>query len=229
VAAPIKLIVDKLISNGFAKRNHLNKVVATGRRALVNDEFYSIISYYNSVIRGILNYYTFAANYSHLRKIVWLLHQSAALTLALKFKLKTMKKAFSKFGRFLKDPETDVKLYNEVSMKVKHQYNNSSSDIANSVGFSHIEKLLSQARSHSLTQIGLYKCAICESSYDIQMHHLRKAQDVRHKIRTGNSTYAQWVGGYAIKQVPLCKYHHESLHKGELNHSDFMKLSKWNG
>ena len=30
----------------------------------------------------------------------------------------------------------------------------------------------------------------------VEMHHIRKVKDVRGKIRTGDSTYAQWVGCY---------------------------------
>lgn len=179
--------------------------------------------YYNSILRGILNYYSFASNYPNLRKIVWILHQSAALTLALKLKLKTMGKTFAKFGRFLEDPETGITIYNEETMKVKHLYKNSITGTNNTKDLENLERLLSQARSHSLTKIGKYRCAICDSSNDIQMHHVRKAKDIREKIRTGNSSYAQWVGGFLRRQVPLCSYHHSILHQGKLNHADFMK------
>lgn len=166
-----------------------------------------------------MNYYSFAANYANLRKVIWILHQSAALTLARKLKLKTLSKVFSKFGRLLEDPETGVKIHNEESMKVKHLYKvKGEKDKPRDLEY--IERLLSQSRSHSLTKIGLFPCAICGSTTDIQMHHLRKAKDVREKIRTGNSTYKNWTGGFLRKQVPLCKYHHGLLHKGQLNHSD---------
>ena len=47
-----------------------------------------------------------------------------------------------------------------------------------------------------------------------------KVKDVRGKIRTGDSMYAQWVGVYRQKQVLLCAYHHDLLYKGNLNYSD---------
>lgn len=52
------------------------------------------------------------------------MEQSCALTLALKFKLKTMRKAFKKFGRLLMDPVSGSSLPNigKPSMKVKHDY-----------------------------------------------------------------------------------------------------------
>lgn len=52
------------------------------------------------------------------------------------------------------------------------------------------------------------------------MHHLRKVSDIRQKIRTGNVSFDQWKGAVMRKQIPLCHYHHQLYHKGELNHSE---------
>jgi hypothetical protein len=59
------------------------------------------------------------------------------------------------------------------------------------------------------------------------MHHIRKIKDVRGKIRTGNSTYAQGVGAYRRKQVPLCAYLHDLLHKGDINYSDMTLIRNY--
>lgn len=59
------------------------------------------------------------------------------------------------------------------------------------------------------------------------MHHVRKVKDVKSKIKTGNSTYGQWVGSYLRKQVPLCSYHHDLLHSGDLNYADKSKIRKF--
>lgn len=72
-------------------------------------------------------------------------------------------------------------------------------------------------------------CALCGTSEKVEMHHLRHAADVRNKIRTGNSTWAQWKGAVARKQIPLCKYHHDLLHKGMLNHSDMQMIARYRG
>lgn len=52
------------------------------------------------------------------------------------------------------------------------------------------------------------------------MHHIRQVKDVKNKIKTGNSTYQQWVGAFYRKQVPLCAYHHDLYHRGDLNYAD---------
>jgi len=68
VVIPTNKLIDKLIIAGFARRNHLNMVISKGRRDLVNQTHYDIIKFYSSRIRGILNYYSFAGNYGHVKK-----------------------------------------------------------------------------------------------------------------------------------------------------------------
>lgn len=111
---------------------------------------------------------------------------SCALTLALKHKLKTASKAFDRFGRYLEDPETGVAIYHEDVMKVKHDYKTSV------VTETELDKKLHGSPHGTLTKKLLdAKCAICGSNNKVEMHHVRKASDIRSKIRTGNSTYHQ--------------------------------------
>lgn len=70
ILAPLEIIINKLIINGFARKNHLNKTLPRGRRDLTNLSHYDIISFYNSRINGILNYYSFAGNFDQLRRIL---------------------------------------------------------------------------------------------------------------------------------------------------------------
>lgn len=69
VLAPLEQIIQKMINLGFARRNHLGTLFAKSRRDMVNLSHYEILSFYNSRIRGTFNFYSFASNYSHLRKI----------------------------------------------------------------------------------------------------------------------------------------------------------------
>lgn len=70
VAAPLTKIISKFKVNGFVKQNHLGTTIARGRRDLVNHTHYDILNFYNSRIRGILNFYSFASNYPQLRRVI---------------------------------------------------------------------------------------------------------------------------------------------------------------
>jgi len=122
VDAPIKLLIEKLIKNSFARRNHLVTVLAKDKTELIHLMHYNIIKIYNSKTMGLLTAYQFAGNFALLARVVWILRQSCALTLAQKFKLKTMKKAFVKFGYDLGDPETSVCLNIPNSFLASYDY-----------------------------------------------------------------------------------------------------------
>lgn len=68
VDAPIKTIVDNFVTHKFARRNHLNTVLAKGRTDMVHLTHYDIIRFFNSKINGILNAYRFAGNFSVLAR-----------------------------------------------------------------------------------------------------------------------------------------------------------------
>jgi group II intron reverse transcriptase/maturase len=69
ILAPLDNIILKMINLGFVRRNHLGQLLPKSRRELVNLSHFEILSFYNSRIRGIFNFYSFAGNYDHLRKI----------------------------------------------------------------------------------------------------------------------------------------------------------------
>lgn len=59
---PTAKLIVKLISNGFARRNHQGLVLSRPLTKLVNLDHSTIIQFFNSKVFGFLNYYTFAAN-----------------------------------------------------------------------------------------------------------------------------------------------------------------------
>lgn len=126
ITAPIKKIILKLLENGFVKRDASGNFIPTALKRLTPLDTYDIISFYNSKVKGLLSFYVFAGNYSSMAKVVWLLKQSCALTLALKFKLKTARKAYTEFGPNMTDPSTGLSFFELKSYGVKHLYPKSS-------------------------------------------------------------------------------------------------------
>lgn len=130
ILVPIKELIDKLKINKFVINNCKGLPIPTARKDLVNLSHYEILNFYNHRIKGILNFFSFAGNYSSLFSILFLLKFSCALTLALKFKLRTKRATFKKFGKNLTDPETSLSLNYPKSLKVKHEYTGFKSKIS---------------------------------------------------------------------------------------------------
>lgn len=222
--APILKLLVKLKDKGFVKRNHMGEFFPIGKTNCVNLTHAQILNYFNSRIRGILNYYCCVHNRNELWSIVRFLNYSCALTLARKFKLKTLAKTFKKFGRdlsFVNKKGKVFKIYRPDNLrmlpmnerfKINENYN--------------VDELLNQTWSNSLTRSQFDEpCAICGTLDNIEIHHLRSVKDVRVKTRT----YAQWTGGFLRKSIPLCKSHHVQLHAGNLSHENVKRLSIYKG
>ena len=97
--APIRILNEKLIIKKFFKwKSQLKALVRpTARKNLVNLDFDIIVTYYNCVINGLMNYFYFVENWKSVRLIIRKLKLSCALTLALKYKLRTKAKTLRKF------------------------------------------------------------------------------------------------------------------------------------
>lgn len=119
--APIKDLFLKATVAGFFKRKH-GKFIPTKVGWLINLDHADILKYYNSVSRGILNFYSFANNRKSLGSLVHGLKFSCARTLALKYKLRFASKVFRRFGGRLKCPKTGLKFYLPDSFGAIHHF-----------------------------------------------------------------------------------------------------------
>lgn len=117
-----KKLIKKLKKGGFIRHNKGGKYIPQAFNSLVNRSHYEIISFYNSKIQGFCNLYCFDSNRFNIGFVLWLIKASCALTLARKFKLRTMRKVFKKFGSNLKCYETEKELYRPSSLKVIHDF-----------------------------------------------------------------------------------------------------------
>lgn len=220
ISAPMQKIIDNLTKAKMIRINQHKECVPISCTQLTNLSHYEILQAYNHKINGITNFYSFASNYSKLGTLIWYLRLSCALTLARKNKLGTARQAFLKYGSYLADPDTDRKLIVPKSMKVTHKFQ--TKELPDPEIYSNIR----WATKLTETAFGK-KCVLCDSTTNLEMHHVRGVAEVRVKMRTGNSTYAQWVGAMKRKQIPLCQYHHSQYHRGGLTPFDISRIRRW--
>ena len=208
--APIKELMIKLAGNGFIKKDKDGRYVGTGLKRMVNLDHADIIGYYNSVIYGILNFYSFADNYTRVGALIkFQMRHSCALTLALKFKLRHRAKAFKKFGKSLKCPETNRELAIPKSFKRSGKFLTKTPSI---------DETIAKRWNRKLTRSNLHKaCVIC-GTVPAEMHHIRQVKDLKQKHKKKQlDFFTMQMAGINRKQVPLCKEHHQRLHRKELS------------
>jgi group II intron reverse transcriptase/maturase len=206
-------VLKKLQANGFiAKRTshaHHKKLEVRGtfKGNLINIDHADILKYYNSVVRGLLNYYSFAKNRQDLARIGWLIKESCALTLARKFKLKSLAKTFQKFGSNLSF-KTGNKTVDFEDVSYKKAVNIAS---IRPIVKDPLQALETVWNSKFTKSKLLQKCVICDSDNGVEMHHVSKIRDLKnpnHKL----DFFTRQMAAINRKQIPLCKDHHIGLH-----------------
>nr|QUS63793.1 hypothetical protein [Haslea silbo] len=210
--APIKSIFEKAALNGFFKVRQ-GQFIPTKVGRCINLDHQDILRYYNSIIRGVLNYYSFVNNRKSLGSFVHGLKLSCARTLALKYKLRHVSKIYKKFGSKLRSPDGSVELFIPNTFKAIKKFN-CNVPIPNDVILSNW--------NNKLTKSNLFKsCIICGSTDQIEMHHVRKVKDLKSKAKGGKlDFFMTQMAAINRKQVPLCSVHHHALHNGTLSTSE---------
>jgi hypothetical protein len=207
--APIHELFEKATVNGFFKKK-AGKFVPTKVGWLINLDHADILGYYNSVIRGILNFYSFANNRKSLGSLVHGLKLSCARTLALKYKLRFASKVYRRFGGKLKCPETGLELFIPKTFKAIHKF---------SINAPIPYEVLFKRWNNKLTRSRLFKyCVICGTSHQVEMHHVRKVKDLKAKAAGGKMDFfTMQMASINRKQIPLCRTHHVALHRNNLS------------
>lgn len=211
-------VIKKLETEGFIRKrtspvNHKKMIYrGTFKGNLINLDHVDILRYYNSKIQGLYNYYNFVCNMNQVGYICWLLTESCCLTLARKFRLKTMKKVFRKFGKNLscivklnKEEKRVIKLNIPEDFKKKHIVNIGK-------GVKDPFKNLESNWNQKFTKSNIFQvCLICGSDDKVEMHHVRKIKDLRNP-NSKKDFFTGQMEAINRKQIPLCRDHHNRLH-----------------
>jgi hypothetical protein len=164
---------------------------------------------YNAVLRGYLNYYNFAHNYGRVAsRTEFILKASCAKLLAAKFKLGTMSKVFEKFGPKLQTQHTSKTAKGK---EVTKEYVFFKPSYAITLKFLRNTSPVIKALygSVSLASLDDLVCAKCESTIQVEMHHIRMMKDLNPKI----SFIDKLMVRRHRKQIPLCRICHLEHHK----------------
>lgn len=192
--APLDRIIRKLATAGYCDLSGR----PLPRMALYAADKEEIIKVYSSVYRGILNYYSFADNYTRLALSLFnILRNSAAKVLAAKLKLRTVRQVLLKYGKFIKIGKNRFPDYKDPNFR----------GIPFKRGSFNSRILI--FRSASLTmRSGTLACAVCSSTYKIEMHHVRMLKDLHRR----SDPISLAMAARKRKQVPLCRAHHMGVH-----------------
>jgi len=193
---------------------------------MIHMDHADILRYFNSMIRGIYNYYNFVKDTKRIAYVVWLLEESCCMTLMRKFKLKTMKQAYHQFGPDLGCEITNAKgETRSITLQRPASYERIHINLAISGPnpFAKIEEVW----NNKFTKSNLFKaCVICETEQNVEMHHVRKIRDLKRPETLGKDFLTRQMMAINRKQIPLCHEHHEKYHLGTLTETEMKDLRR---
>lgn len=229
---PLERLLNRCVERGFfqkARKGKADKVVARRQDKWLFMSDADIVKRFNSVVRGISNYYCLSTQQSVLYELFHLLRRSCALTLAHKHKKKTAKWAFDKYGNNLKvmEPVNRSGVITEQSTVgfylpkiTKESYKKLSSYEPNMYDLS----LKVQGRTilstlHAVCHASELICAIpnCPNKAN-NWHH------IKHRKRYKSTDIQRKLLSYTAKQIPICKTHHNLIHSGKYDGPSLRKL-----
>jgi len=197
LTAPLDRVTKKLASNGFMKDG-----VPYPKFIWMQVPKDAIILLYNSVYRGIIQYYRFADNFNNLSsKVHYILKNSCARLLTAKFKAKSQGEIYAKYGKNLKgkDKHGFINIILGINTAA---FNVKTNDIF----------LRSQAKGISKASLESLTCSVCDSDYRVEMHHVRMMKDLNPKANEIDKIMAA-LATKNHKQIPLCRKCHMNHHK----------------
>jgi group II intron reverse transcriptase/maturase len=219
LTVPIKDIFERFLERGYGVRRKSNKklVRATSFRQITAQDTDAIVKRFNSIISGLLNYYSFVNRRSDLWKICDLLRKSCALTLADKLKLKTAAQAFQKFGRNLSIKNNVGREIASLSawpktLKTTGKFKINKADMV----YSDIIRILDNTDGYFRTSNELQNvCEFdgCQNTKGLELHHINPMVSAKRKDL---SPAAKILLAKKRKTVTLCKKHHALMHERKL-------------
>jgi hypothetical protein len=202
---PLRRIIQRLHQRGFCSA--LGE--STTKIAWMNLDADQIVRMYNSVNRGLQNYYRFVDNLESVAHIQHLLRFSLARTLAGKYKI-SVKKVFQRWGRNITitvktegdKPDRQVSFYfNSDWQKQRNAFR---------VNDAQIDLVQTAWRLRTRSKLG-QPCCLCGATGPIVMHHVRHIRKIGQKVQG----FTRVMQALNRKQIPVCKSCHRKIHRGQ--------------
>jgi group II intron reverse transcriptase/maturase len=217
-------ILRSLVDKGLARFKN-GEFFPTSYKPVLCYELGNIVNYLKSVFRGLSNYYVFCDNWYDTKSLYdYFGRYCVAMTLAHKTKSK-VPKIFKKYGWELTLKSENDKViasygkFKSVTFR-KQRFTRQSSIQGKDVDIL-LKSNLKIAKMHMIR----WRCVICQSP--AEMHHLKHVRKVLNKkVPNSFNAYLEAMRIVNRKTLPVCKEHHNMIHRGEYDGTSLKNLFK---
>ena len=193
----------------------------THRNNLLRDDDFTIVQTYQQEYRGLVQYYILAQNLSWFSKLYWYMETSLLKTLACKHR-SSINKEKSKY----KDTTISTSGKSVPCLKVVVERPDKKPLVAiwGGISLSYKRKAIIQdkpykvygGRTELIKRLLADKCELCDSTKDIEVHHIRKLADLK---KPGQGEVPKWVelmSARRRKTLVVCRECHVAIHNGTI-------------
>ena len=192
------------------------------RGVLIHDEDYSIVDRYQSEFRGVVECYRLAVNVSHFGRLQWVMSQSLAKTLAVKHKT-TCRKIIRRYKSTVHTAHGE-----RVCLKVVKGQGNGKRPKVTQFGGILLKRnrqavLVDQQsqryrtdRNELIKRVEADKCEMCNSTVDVEVHHIRALRDLNVKGQRDKPKWVQIMAARNRKTLVVCRTCHVDIHHGRI-------------
>lgn len=203
--APTTQLVQRLHQRGFCDTSGFP--ISQKKWVLLDAD--QIMRLYNSILRGLLNYYRFVDNFASLCRIQYILRYSLAKTLAHKYRC-SMRRIFRRHGHNLRF-EWQLRDGKRKSVKFAEHTDWTIRKDAFSAKPTDPDRLAWHAGLRTRSKLG-FPCLICGTHDNVEMHHVRHVQKMGARKPKGFQAVMRALNR---KQIPVCNCCHLKIHNGE--------------
>jgi group II intron reverse transcriptase/maturase len=215
----IQLLVPKDVVQKWT-RKYMDKGKPARQPRLLHFSDFEIIARLGGELHGLCNYYLLAMNVHVLSEVVYVCKQAALHTLCNKHKVPNTSVYWRKLKR---------KLENGVTALIVERPNPNNPDkpflaklgavpLRTQKRTTLSDKVFRPylTRTELLTRLTANECELCGATGDVEVHHIRKLKDLKHRWqgRTDKPAHVQAMIAMCRKTLVVCKNCHRSIHNG---------------
>ena len=189
------------------------------RPEMENDSVFTIISYYQGVYRGLVEYYRMAHNVYQLNQLKWIMETSLTKTLAAKLKL-SVRKVYAKYHTTLL---VDHKPYKGLQVVIPR--GEGKKPLVAHWGGIPLRRQMDlplndrpypywDARTELVQRLLADTCELCGSHTAIEVHHIRALKDLKQYGRSEKPAWVKTMVARHRKTLIVCRSCHQDIHHG---------------
>lgn len=211
---PAKVIEDKC-------RSFMQNGKVTHRKALLNDDDFSIVQRFQQEYRGLVQYYILAQNLSWFSKLYWIMETALLKTLACKHR-SSINKQKARYAATT--TSTSGKIVPCLQVVVERP--NKKPLVATWGGISLVHKRKADiedtpykvygGRNELIKRLTAEKCELCGCKKNVEVHHIRKLADLKTRGKSEPPAWKQIMAARKRKTLVVCRECHTAIHNGTI-------------